>query len=253
MLNHTAKMIYYDIESTDEEFVRRQYGAKIYDNRFKWKELTRSFSLLGAAWKLLGDDKVSCVSVSSKNPFNDEGVVRKLHSVLNEADILIGHNSNKFDYQKFNSRAIIYDLPPIAPKQTIDTLKVARENFGFTFNSLGFLASHLNIALKDESPDWKKVMSGDIEELARMREYNKQDVISGEMLYLKMRAWDNKHPNVSIYSPIKNIEGVIIPSCPKCNSTNYKLNGFRYTKTGRKQRGLCNDCNSHFDLGKLIK
>jgi hypothetical protein len=240
-------MLYYDIESTDEEFVRRQYGAKIYDTRFKWKELVRPFSLISAAWKISGDDNVHCISVSSKNPFNDEGVVRKLHSVLSEADILIGHNSDKFDHKKFNARAIFYNLPPIQPKQTIDTLKVARKHFGFTFNSLGYLASHLGIELKDESPDWRKVMDGCPIELAKTREYNKQDCITGDGLYLRLRAWIDNHPNVSLYSPIKDIEGKTIKSCPKCNSMNYHKDGFRYTKTKAIPRLRCNDCDGAFD------
>jgi hypothetical protein len=252
MLNHTAKMIYYDIESTKSRFIREQYGAKIYDNRFKWQELVRPFSLLGAAWKRVGDDKLYCVSVSSKNPYNDEEVVRKLHSVLSDADILIGHNSDKFDYKKFNARAIYYNLPPIAPKQSIDTLKVAKKHFGFEFNSLGYLASYLGIELKDESPNWDKITSGCAIELANMREYNKQDVISGEMLYLKLRAWMDNHPNVSLYTPIKDIEGKKLLSCKACNSMNYRKYGFHYHKASKTQRYQCLDCKTIFS-GEKIK
>jgi len=253
MLNHTAKMLVWDIESSSIDILHRQYDLTVNTKRFRPEEIVRDWNIFSIAWKFIGCDKVNCVSVSSKNPTNDLELIKIFHRVISDADILIGHNSDNFDLKKFNARAIYHGLPPIPPKQQIDTLKEARKHFKFTSNKLSYLANFLGIDSKDDSPDWNKILDGDSAELSVMREYNKKDVIVTEQLYLKLVSWMKTHPNVSIYSPIKDIEGVTIPSCPKCNSTNYKLNGFRYTKTGRKQRGLCNDCSSHFDLGKLIK
>lgn len=253
MLNHTAKMLVWDIESSSIDILHRQYDLTVNTKRFRPDEIVRDWNIFSIAWKFIGNDRVSCVCVSSKNPTNDYEVVKQFHSILIEADILIGHNSDAFDLKKFNARAIYHGLPPIPKKQQIDTLKEARKYFKFTSNKLSYLADYLGISSKDDSPDWNKILDGDINELATMREYNKKDVIVTEQLYHKLVSWMNTHPNVSIYSPLKDIEGKVILSCPKCNSVNYKRNGYSYGKTGKKQRYQCLDCDGWFMDKKLIK
>jgi len=245
MLNHTARMLVWDIETSSIDILHRQYDLTVNTKRFNPNEIVRDWNILGAAWKLIGHDKVSCVSVSSKNPTNDLEVVKIVHSVLMGADILIGHNSDAFDLKKFNARAIFHGLPPIPQKQQIDTLKEARKSFKFTSNKLSYLANTLGISSKDEAPDWNKILNGDSQELAVMREYNKKDVIVTEQLYFKLLSWMKTHPNVSVYSPIKDIEGKTIKTCHKCNSANVKQAGSRFTKTKQIKRYRCADCNSY--------
>jgi DNA polymerase III epsilon subunit-like protein len=50
-------------------------------------------------------------------------VVKKLHGLLNQADIVIGHNSDKFDLKKVAARCIYHGLKPISPVKTIDNLE----------------------------------------------------------------------------------------------------------------------------------
>ena len=253
MLNHTAKMLVWDIESSSIDILHRQYDLTVNTKRFRPEEIVRDWNIFSVAWKFIGHDKVNCVSVSSKNPTNDLEVVKMFHSVLMEADILIGHNSDAFDLKKFNARAIYHGLSPVPPKQQIDTLKEARKHFKFTSNKLSYLAHFLGIDAKDDSPDWNKIIEGDSEELSTMREYNKKDVIVTEQLYFKLQPWMKTHPNVSIYSPIKDIEGNKLISCPKCNSMDYSLTGFHYLKSGKKQRYKCCGCGGFFQDGKIIK
>lgn len=246
MLNHTAKMLVWDIETSSIDILHRQYDLTVNTKRFSPDEIVRDWTMLGASWKLIGEDKVTCISVSSKNPLDDYMVVKTTYEAIAKADILIGHNSDAFDLKKFNARAIFYGMNPLPQKQQIDTLKEARKYFKFTSNKLSYLANYLGIDSKDESPKWDKILNGDKDELSIMREYNKKDVIVTEQLYLKLVSWMRTHPNVSIYSPIKDIEGNIILSCPKCNSTNYKKNGFRYGKKKATQRYECNNCRGDF-------
>lgn len=252
-LNHTARMLVWDIESSSIDILHRQYDLTVNTKRFKPDEIVRDWNIFSVAWKLIGSDKVNCISVSSKNPTNDLEVVKMFHSVLMEVDILIGHNSDAFDLKKFNARAIYHGLAPIPKKTQIDTLKEARKHFKFTSNKLSYLANYLGIDSKDDSPDWNKILDGDANELSIMREYNKKDVIVTEQLYLKLASWMNTHPNISVYTPIKDVEGKKITSCPKCNSMNYQRAGFFYSKVGKKQRYCCGDCKGWFHDGKLIR
>lgn len=245
-------MLVWDIESSSIDILHRQYDLTVNTKRFRPEEIVRDWNIFSIAWKFIGSDTVNCLSVSSKNPTSDYYVVKQFHDVLMEADILIGHNSDAFDLKKYNARAIYHGLAPIPKKQQIDTLKEARKYFKFTSNKLSYLANYLGIDSKDESPDWNKILDGDIDELARMREYNKKDVIVTEQLYHKLTSWMKTHPNVSLYTPVKDIEGKKLLSCPACNSMNYKKDGFNYGKSTKTQRYKCLDCRSLFS-GEKIK
>ena len=245
-------MLVWDIETSSIDILHRQYDLTVNTKRFRPDEIVRDWNIFSIAWKFIGQDSVNCLSVSSKNPASDYYVVKQFHDILMQADIIIGHNSDAFDLKKFNARAIYHKLPPIPKKQQIDTLKEARKHFKFTSNKLAYLANYLGIASKDESPDWNKILDGDIDELSKMREYNKKDVIVTEQLYLKLVSWMKTHPNVSLYSPVKDIEGKKLLSCKACNSMNYIKYGFHYSSTTKKQRYKCQDCETVF-VGERVK
>ena len=201
--------------------------------------------MLGAAWGWLDNKKIECISVSPQEPLNDYEVIKKLHEVLSEAECLIGHNSDSFDYKKFNTRAIYYGLPPVAPKQSIDTLKIARKYFKFSSNKLSYIANYLGLDAKNESPDWKKVIEGCPKELRYMRKYNKQDVIVTKELYLKLRAFHHNHPNINI-KQTRDSAGELITLCKHCSSPELVRTGDRILKSGRARRQFrCKTCYGH--------
>lgn len=215
------------------------YDLRVTISRFDQSKIINDWSILSGAWKFLGGE-TRCIGVSPQNPRNDEFVVRKLHEVLMEADILVGHNADAFDLKKFNTRAIFYDLPPIPHKPSIDTLKVARKHFKFSSNKLAYLARFLKVQAKDHSPDWGLVMEGDRAEHDKMREYNKTDVDVTEQVYFKLRPYMTNHPNLNVISPVTDIAGEPVACCPTCQSPDVKRSGYRYTATRKIQRFYCN-------------
>lgn len=124
----SARITIFDIETSPIYIRHKTYDLSVRVKRFQPEEIQQDWVILGAAWKPLYG-KTECISVSSKNVLNDYEVVRRLHTVISESDILIGHNSDAFDIKKFNARAIYHGLPVLPPKRTVDTLKVARRMF----------------------------------------------------------------------------------------------------------------------------
>jgi DNA polymerase elongation subunit (family B) len=243
-------VLIWDIETTTLEVKRQVYDLRVGFSRFDPKDITRDWSILGGAWKTLGG-QVKCISVSSKDPLNDRLVVEKLHEVLSDADILVGHNADAFDLKKFNARAIFHGLKPIGKKATYDTLKIARSLFKFTSNKLSFIADHLGVEAKGESPDWDLILAGDSDELAKMREYNKLDVEVTEQVFNKLRIW---MPNlIPLHEPITDIEGNRIESCRSCTGTHLTRRGFHRTLAGKRQRMQCDDCGAWHLTGKIIR
>lgn len=244
------KVLVWDIETTNMELSVPTYSLKNYTKYFDPKLIKRDWSIISVAWKEFGDSRTYCISVSPNDVFNDYEVVKKMHQVLSEADVLIGHNSDKFDLKKFNARAIYHGFPPLPPVTQIDTLKIAKKYFAFTSNKLSYLADFLGIECKDESPDWQKVMAGDREELRKTRDYNRKDVIVTEQVYYKLAGWHNTHPHIA--PDVRDIEGNLLESCPKCGSADVKKDGFKYLKATIVQRMRCKMCGGYFD-GKRTK
>lgn len=204
------------------------------------------------------EDKVDCVSIKASEPLNDEGIIRHIHPILDEADILVGHNSDKFDLKKFNTRAMYYGLNPIIrkPSQTVDTIKIARKAGAFTSNSLDYLCKFLGIEQqKMKAPDWDKVLEGDANEIRYMRQYNKADILCGKELYRRFLPADDRHPNVSRIINKRDTNNDYVQLCPRCGSANWVNNGEVYNKKANKikKRIKCNDCGSTPYLDDWIK
>lgn len=238
------KILIWDVETSTIEITLNTYELKNKLRWFPFESIKRDWIMFGAAWKWHGEDAVSCISVSPRNPENDEEVIRRLHEILSQADVLVGHNSDSFDYKKFNTRAIFYGLHPVRPVEAIDTLKISRKYFKFTSNSLRYIAKYLGLEQKDESPDWSKILSGDADELRKMREYNKQDVIVTEQLFNRLMPYHHTAP--TLYANARDISGATIHTCPSCGSCDTVKNGFRINRkmTHRIQRNLCKACGA---------
>lgn len=171
---------------------------------------------------------------------NDAKLVKKLWGVLDEADVVIAHNGDKFDVRKSNARFIAHDLKPPSPYKTIDTLKIARKHFAFTSNKLDDLGKYLGVGRKIPTTHkwqmWLKCMTGDTVSWDKMKKYNTQDVSLLERVYLKLRPWATRHPDLGDYS--KKL------ACPSCQSKNLQHRGVNATKTGSRARFQCTDCGS---------
>lgn len=235
------KVLIWDLELSDLELKVNAYGLKNYTRYFDPKTLQRDYTLLGAAWKWLGDDaSLSCMSVSPDDPFNDYGIVKHMHKTLSDADVLVGHNSDRFDLKKFNTRAVLHGFCPLPQKKTVDTLKVAKKYFSFTSNKLSYLLEYFDSPFpKGEPPDWRKVMDGDPDELRYMRKYNKIDVQGTEWLYNKLKSWHHTHPNLNVFR-----EGVHHYTCPTCGSHDVVKRGMVHNKASKHQRYSCNSCGA---------
>lgn len=204
--------------------------------------IVKPWNILGASWGWLDKEEIKSVSVSARDTTNDYEVVSILHTVLSEADILAGHNSDKFDLRKFNTRALFYGFQPIAPKPSIDTLKVVRKHLDLPSYSLAYINKYFGIEEKTESPDWDLVMAGDEDELRKMRWYNRGDVISTKALINKVRGF--LRIDLNKITPIRDVLGEIVHLCPSCQSPQLRQDKPVYRKNGSLAGHLyqCIDC-----------
>jgi hypothetical protein len=201
--------------------------------------------LLSCASKWLGKDEVFYEDVSNQS---EEALLEHICGMLDEADFVIAHNGARFDIPKIRGRALVNGLTPPSPVKVIDTLHIARREFGFTMNSLKYLAEILDVTMKDDHKKfpgfelWVECIKNNPEAWEEMRVYNIGDIVTLEEIYMKIRGWSSTHPSV-----ITDLDSEEI-MCPTCGSTHIQKRGFSYTNVGKFQRYQCQekDCHSWF-------
>jgi hypothetical protein len=162
-------------------------------------------------------------------------LTKELWKLVNDADILVAHNGRAFDFGRMNSQFLRHGLNPPSPAQKVDTKRAAKEAFGFDSVSLDNLCAYLGLGEKMETGGydlWRKCMENDPKAWARMKKYNAHDVVLLEKLYLKLRPWMPKHPNVTLFTG----------DCPKCGSLNIQKRGTYRSTTREYQRYQCMNC-----------
>jgi hypothetical protein len=98
-----------------------------------------------------------------EDPENDFFIVKKLHELLNTADVVVTQNGVRFDIPKINAKFIEHKLPPVNPFKKVDTCLTARKVFGFSSNSLNDISKLLGLGGKIETGGfklWKECMAG---------------------------------------------------------------------------------------------
>lgn len=242
----TAKILYVDIETAPN--LGYTWG--------KWDQNVISFEhqwyILSYAFKWSGEDDVYVRALPDYPGYNislddDGALVADLWRLFDEADIIIGHNGDAFDIKRSNARFIAHSLNPPSSYKSVDTLKLAKKCFAFTSNSLSDLGEYLGLGKKKESggfKTWKGCMVGDPAAWELMKEYNKQDVVLLEQVYLKLRPWASGHVNLNLYARDAG--------CPTCQSPRVQRRGFAYAKTQVRQRFHCTGCGTWYS-GPVIK
>lgn len=173
-----------------------------------------------------------------------ETMVREAYRLLDEADVLVTYNGKTFDVPHLETEMILLDnkLVP-SPYQHLDLYQIVKRRFKFPSNKLDDVAKSLEIGQKVSHTGfqlWIDCMNGSIEAWSKMREYNKQDVVLTEQLYLILRPWIKTHPNMNVMNE-DEVEG-----CTRCGSINYQKRGTYATTFGTKQQFWCKDCGGWF-------
>ena len=132
-----------------------------------------------------------------------EAMVCRSWQLYDEADIVVGYNSVKFDNKFLRSAWLEYGLGRPSPWKNVDLYTVNRQTFGRESYSLNHLAQQLGIEGKSGHYDPKVAdacMEGDRQAQREMRQYNKGDVRVTEACYIALRSWMSNHPHVNTTS-----------------------------------------------------
>lgn len=234
----TARILVLDIETAPH--VAYVWGP--------WKQNIPNPMMISRSWimtfsaKWLGEEEIF-VEVC-RDPNKEADIIAALLALLDEADFVVAHNGQKFDLPRILGGAIKHGFTPPSPYRVLDTCLVARREFGFAHNTLDALCQEMGLPRKGKHSNypgfslWEACLRGEEEAWEEMIEYNIDDVVVLENLYLRMRPYFRNHPNVV---RLEEDDGEV--RCPKCGSDNIQYRGYYYTAAGLcYRRFVCLDC-----------
>lgn len=242
-------MLVLDIETAPLE----AYTWGIWDVNVSLDQIKTEWSVLSYAAKWVGRPEVIYADTSGHGAGkvrNDKPLMKGLWDLLNQADIVVAQNGQRFDVKKINARLIMQGFGPYSPIRIVDTMLVAKKHFGFTSNKLEWMSKYLTDSPKSKHKKfpgfelWLECLKDNPTAWAEMRKYNIQDVRATEKLYIKQRPWIAGHPNMGAYNPSHE------EKCTNCGSTNVTKYGYSLLQQGKYQRYTCGDCGA-WSRGKV--
>jgi hypothetical protein len=265
-MNKGPKILLWDIETS---YLLGAFFQRYNDSPIPYASVFQEWFVISAQFKWLHEKKTTVISVlDNKNRFNNDFtddyiVIKTLRDLLDEADIVVAHNGDHFDWKKFKAKLIYHKISPPRRPKMIDTYKEAKSSAN-TSNKLGDLCEYYGLENRKASSnfgDWliatlpygvykkskgkklvvtKKTKTAAIKHIAH--EYGKYDIPALESLYLELRPYMFRHPNLNEYYD----DG--IDRCTNCKSCDLKKDGSSHGK----QKYKCNNCGKPM-YGKLPK
>lgn len=240
------KVLFWDIETSLQPVAVFQLS---HNDWIDPSAILQERYIICASWQWEGEDRVSSVSVLddrkryAKNPHDDYVVVKKLHEVLSEADVLVHHNGDSFDLKYAATRMLIHGFPTLPPIQTIDTCKIARSRLMFNSNKLDYIGRVLGVGkkLKTTPKLWLKILNGDSKAVRDMIVYNKQDVTLLRRVFEKLQPYVPTHINRELFGQV---------GCPRCGSNKIQSRGVHRIVAKTYRRWQCQACFGWFRTTK---
>lgn len=176
------------------------YTWGLRDQNISLNQIEESSYVMCWAAKWLDKDKVHFSSVKSTTP---KLMLKGVHDMLDEADMVVHYNGTSFDIPTLNKEFILNRMSPPAPYKQVDLYRTGKGVFRFQSHKLDYITNILDLGqkIRHEGQElWTKCMKGDNAAWKRMKKYNIQDVVLLEKLYHRILPWLKGHPNMSAYS-----------------------------------------------------
>ena len=233
------KILLFDVETSFYHFV----GWGTYKQFIQHYQITQQQYIISWAAKWLYDDNVQSDVVTPEEAKNrdDKRVLKSIWNLLDEADIVIGHNGDRFDLRKLRWRFISQDMAPPSPFRVLDTLKIARREFFAPSYKQDFLTKYFDLEnkLSTDFQLWVDCEAGKKDRLEEMVKYNRHDVMGLEELYLKIRPYIRNHPNLGVLMD-KDV-------CPSCGADDIVETNSEYiTSSNRFPVYRCDSCSTPY-------
>lgn len=234
-MSAAPRVLIYDIETSLQPVAVFQLANNDWIDH---KNIIAERHLISVCWKWLGASKVHSTSLLSdpvrfaRDPHDDKGICKTFHDVLMTADVIVAHNGDHFDIRYLRTRMLSHGLPPLPPITSIDTCKVAKQQFMLNSNALDYIGRFLGFGGKKKTTPglWLDVLNGSRKAIRQMVEYNKRDVTLLEKVFKRLVPYVPDHINRELFGGT---------GCPYCGSHKIQSRGTHTAKTKVYKRFQC--------------
>lgn len=228
------KILFVDIETAPN----KGYFWGLFDQNISHDQVEESSYILCWSAKWYGKPKLYGASAEHKSAVE---VLKPIHKLLDQADIVIHFNGTKFDIPILNREFVKHLFLPPSPYRQIDLFRVVKRAFRFESNKLAYITRALGLKGKlghEGFQLWVDCMNGVVRAWRTMTAYNRNDVVILEPLYDRLRPWITKHPTM-----LAEKEGL---SCPKCGASEIHSRGTMISAVRVYNRYQCQRCGGWF-------
>lgn len=231
------KILMLDVECS----MLKAYSYGIYDQNISIENIIEQPRVIAFSAKWLGKKGVTFLSEYHQSRAE---MLQALYDLLDEADVVVGWNSKRFDVKWINWELEVEGFGKPSPFKQIDLMTEAKRNFRMVSAKLDYVSHRLLDEGKHEysmARMWRIVDNPDTPEPVRKREWNAmkryavRDTALLEPIFERLRPWI-KMPHPAVESDER--------LCHSCGSDNLVRKGYALTLNGKYQRFRCNDCGS---------
>lgn len=226
--------------SVSHKQIKQGSGIKVISIQYKWEGDKKTKFLV---WDWQGNTKGG----------NDESMLREfVDNVLSKADLILGQNTDGFDFKVLNDRLCQLRLPTLSDIPSLDILKMSRKSFRMPSHKLDFRSNRYGLGGKHgmEMQDWIDVVEGHVPAEKKMVPYGCKDVDDEQRIMYREFDYYRNLPvkvqkTIRKFLPIEREARAFRPHCLDCKKA--KKQKFDLQHLGHKIKS-CNNCG-----GKNLK
>ena len=230
------KVLFFDIESAPMlSHIWSPYTEYVRDHM-----IVKEKFMLGWAAKWWGSDQIIADFLSSEEAVaqDESRVIVSLAKLIQEADIVVAHNADKFDVPEVNGSLLMGGHEMMGPVDTIDTLKLAKASFRLPYYNLDYLAKSLGLGEKTTTAFelWRECYAGDPAALEEMQDYCANDVVLLENVFEAMIPYVKR---------LRRLFDNVGNECPYCGEDQWQSRGYKVTQASKFQQFQCMNCGRY--------
>lgn len=220
------KVLFYDIEATD---LSAGFGEMI---------------CFGYSW--MHESQVHVRNMYDYEGWHDLPVedrdlylLQDIDDLFEEADVIVGHYSTKYDLPFIQTRRLIHGLPLLPVPIHIDTWKLSKNYLKLNNNRMKTIAEGLRLDERKGGVSlltWRRAKAHDLQAMKDISIYNLQDVRTQKAMGIALFPFTKIMPNWNVFSDEETVK------CQSCGSEHLQHRGYVYTKQNKFKRFQCQQC-----------
>ena len=248
------RILILDVERVMPEYRIRSWSRK-YDRYLHYDQLVTDARTSLVAWSWYDEDEIHAAAEWDKGGRNQ--FLRKIHRVMEQADIIVTHNGANADEpwlladftiprKGAPGTSTFRRLPELPPWKTVDTLKTLRSKRykGIDFKALDAVCQIAGLPGKTDRYDYAAMdaaVAGDRDAQEQLTAYCKGDVAAERFVYDWLRPGMANHPHLFVDGG----KGALLV-CNRCASEETLATAKRYMANVQSYAMLrCSNCTGY--------